>query len=228
MEASQGVDIVFQAQPFPALQDYGHIAVLPQEIMEGAELELLALLAAGVGKELQNLQFSCLIGDGLAGSRGEEDALGASRAYLVDYAADDIINWSVDEHGNYEWVVIRTKLLRKDRVEDPEWRVETQWTYYDKQTFRVFRKTNEAHVSLVDEGIHGLAKLDRVPLFPLRIPEGLWMLNRAGLLQLEHFNKSNALSWALTMGLFAMPVVYRTIGRSGSAPTRRQNSSRLH
>ncbi|HLH40491.1 MAG TPA: hypothetical protein VKX39_15175, partial [Bryobacteraceae bacterium] len=27
-------------------------------------------------------------------------------------------------------------------------------------------------------------------------------------LQLEHFNKSNALGWALTMGLFAMPVVY--------------------
>ena len=34
------------------------------------------------------------------------------------------------------------------------------------------------------------------------------MLNRAGSLQLEHFNKSNALAWALTMGLFAMPVVY--------------------
>jgi hypothetical protein len=28
------------------------------------------------------------------------------------------------------------------------------------------------------------------------------------LLQLEHFNKSNALSWALTMGLFATPVIY--------------------
>jgi hypothetical protein len=60
----------------------------------------------------------------------------------------------------------------------------------------------------VDEGTHALAKLNRVPLFDLRIPEGMWMLNRAGLLQLEHFNKSNALSWALTMGLFAMPVVY--------------------
>jgi hypothetical protein len=33
-------------------------------------------------------------------------------------------------------------------------------------------------------------------------------MNKAGLLQLEHFNKSNALSWALTMGLFAMPVIY--------------------
>jgi hypothetical protein len=38
--------------------------------------------------------------------------------------------------------------------------------------------------------------------------EGLWLMNRAGLLQLEHFNKSNALGWALTMGLFASPVVY--------------------
>jgi hypothetical protein len=47
-----------------------------------------------------------------------------------------------------------------------------------------------------------------VPLFGLRIPEGLWMLNRSGSLQLEHFNKSNALSWAMTMGLFSMPVVY--------------------
>jgi hypothetical protein len=33
-------------------------------------------------------------------------------------------------------------------------------------------------------------------------------MNKAALLQLEHFNKSNALSWALTMSLFAMPVVY--------------------
>jgi hypothetical protein len=61
---------------------------------------------------------------------------------------------------------------------------------------------------LVDQGTHGLAKLAQVPLFGMRIPEGLWMLNRAGSLQLEHFNKSNALGWALTMGLFAMPVVY--------------------
>jgi hypothetical protein len=40
------------------------------------------------------------------------------------------------------------------------------------------------------------------------VPEGLWLMNKAALLQLEHFNKSNALSWALTMGLFSMPVIY--------------------
>lgn len=33
-------------------------------------------------------------------------------------------------------------------------------------------------------------------------------MRKAAQVQVEHFNKSNALSWALTMGLFAMPVVY--------------------
>jgi len=47
-----------------------------------------------------------------------------------------------------------------------------------------------------------------VPLVELRVSEGLWLLNKAASLQLEHFNKSNALGWALTMGLFAMPVIY--------------------
>jgi len=141
------------------------------------------------------------------GTRAEEDASGASRAYLVEYGADDVINWSLDEYGNFEWVVIRTKQIKKDRVEDPDWRTETKWAYYDKRTYRIYCE-DEGKAVLIDQGTHGLAKLGQTPLFALRIPEGLWMLNRAGSLQLEHFNKSNALSWALTMGLFAMPVVY--------------------
>jgi hypothetical protein len=63
-------------------------------------------------------------------------------------------------------------------------------------------------VRLVDEGVHGLAGQNRVPVFPLQVSEGLWLMNKAALLQLEHFNKSNALAWALTMGLFASPVIY--------------------
>ena len=49
---------------------------------------------------------------------------------------------------------------------------------------------------------------DRVPVFEIRVSDGLWLANKIALLQLEHFNKSNALGWALTMGLFAMPVIY--------------------
>ena len=70
------------------------------------------------------------------GTRGEEDALGASLAYLVDYAADDLINWNLDNRGSFEWVVLRTRSLKKDRVEDTNWQIETRWLYYDRQTFR--------------------------------------------------------------------------------------------
>ena len=38
---------------------------------------------------------------------------GFSRAYLVDYRADQVINWERDEQGRYEWVVLRTKEQRR-------------------------------------------------------------------------------------------------------------------
>jgi len=147
-----------------------------------------------------------------AETRAEEDEQGASRAYLVSYAADELINWSHDEHGHYEWVVLRTESLRKDKIEDAAWIKQTRWVYYDKQHYRIYERREEGtgggRIEVVAEGRHGLARQARVPLLELRVSEGLWLVNKAGSLQLEHFNKSNALGWALTMGLFAMPVVY--------------------
>ena len=65
------------------------------------------------------------------------------------------------------------------------------------------RRAKAKQIELIDEGRHGLAALKRVPVFQLKVSDGLWLMNKAALLQLEHFNKSNALAWALTMGLFA-------------------------
>jgi hypothetical protein len=147
--------------------------------------------------------------DSPALTRAEEDASGRSRAYLVDYAAEEVINWNYDPQGGLDWVVIRTSCLQQSKVTDAQWEKETRWIYYDRENFRMFRKAGEASpMELIDEGRHGLATLRRVPMFRMKVTEGLWLLNKAALLQLEHFNKSNALSWALTMGLFATPVVY--------------------
>jgi hypothetical protein len=146
------------------------------------------------------------------GTRAEEDERGASRAYLVSYSADELINWSHDDRGQYQWVVLRTQSLRKDKLEDAAWLKQTRWVYYDKEKYRIYEQAEEGgrqgRVEVVAEGRHGLAKQARVPLVELHVSEGLWLLNKAASLQLEHFNKSNALGWALTMGLFAMPVVY--------------------
>lgn len=146
---------------------------------------------------------------GPAATRAEEDASGRSRAYLVNYGPDEVINWSYDETGQMEWVVIRTSCLQQSKVTDAKWEQETRWIYYDRENFKIYRQTGESKpVELLDEGRHGFAALQRVPVFRMKVSEGLWLTNKAALLQLEHFNKSNALSWALTMGLFATPVIY--------------------
>jgi hypothetical protein len=144
-------------------------------------------------------------------TRADEDALGRSRAYLMSYTADEVINWSVDEKGEYEWVVIRTSCLKQDSVRSFGWKTETRWIYYDRERFEIYERRDSADrqgVELVDEGRHGFAGIGRVPVFEIRVSSGLWLTNKIALLQLEHFNKSNALGWALTMGLFATPVVY--------------------
>ena len=144
-------------------------------------------------------------------NRAEEDAIGLSRAYLLEYSAEELINWSNDENGHYEWVVLRRRQRRQPDVERAEVVEETYWYYFDKQEYRVYRREkqgSESYTELLSQGFHGLAKVNRVPLFTMRVSDGLWLMNKAGQVQLEHFNKSNALSWAITMGLFAMPVIY--------------------
>jgi hypothetical protein len=143
-------------------------------------------------------------------NRAEEDASGAARAYLVEYPAESLINWSLDSRGNYEWIVLRSTNARKDDANDAEYRTETIWRYYDKTSYRILRCTDakKGDIQEIGRGFHALANQQRVPLFETRVTEGLWLMNKAALLQLEHFNKSNALSWALSMGLFAAPVVY--------------------
>lgn len=145
-------------------------------------------------------------------SRAEEEATGRSRAYLVDYRPDEVINWAYGDDGRLDWIVLRTSHIRQAQVGDSEWKKETRWIYYDREKYKIYRKVDSAdekrEAELEDEGRHGLASQCRVPVFELAVSDGLWLVNKAGLLQLEHFNKSNALSWALTMGLFATPVIY--------------------
>lgn len=180
------------------------------------------------GTRLSNFFRQCLIDALIAGrshilidfprvaavakNRAEEDAVGLSRAYLIRYQAEDLINWSVDEQGEYEWVVLRQSLRRQQSVNSSEVVDETYWYYYDRSEYRTYRKIgnnrDSADITLISQGAHALIRQQRVPLVNLAVSDGLWLMNKAAHLQLEHFNKSNALGWAITMGLFAMPVIY--------------------
>lgn len=142
----------------------------------------------------------------------EEDRIGTSRAYLSHCPPEQLINWGTDERGDFEWVVLRTQFDRQPSLQAGPRVKQTRWIYYDRRRFQIFRAIDAdgrpGVPELECEGDHAMAAQGRVPLFALRVPEGLWLMNKAGLLQLEHFNKSNALAWALTLGLFATPVIY--------------------
>lgn len=143
------------------------------------------------------------------GSRAEEEALGLSRGYLCEYPAESVINWQRDERGEFEWVVLRGERLV---AEGPALKMVRQWIRYDRQGYQLYRQEVRGERApapeLVGEGLHGLARVGRVPVFEFLMGDGMWLMNKAATLQLEHFNKSNALSWALTMGLFSLPVIY--------------------
>jgi hypothetical protein len=155
-----------------------------------------------------------------AQTRAEEDAVGKSRAYLAPYSPLDLRNWKTDSRGAFEWVLLRTEQSFQEAFDRPEMVTEERWTYYDRTQYRVYARRKGADrrggsatpqgdgVVLVEEGLHGLAGVEQVPLVRMSVSDGLWLGNKAALLQQEHFNKANALSWALHMGLFAMPVIY--------------------
>ena len=144
-------------------------------------------------------------------SRAEEDQAGLSRAYLVQYPAEQLIDWERNDDGDFKWVVLELPVW-EDARKGPQARTRRRFVRYDQTSYTLYEriegKGREAADVVLDEGRHGFAGLNRVPLFELDFSSTMWLMNRAAPIQLEHFNKSNGLGWALTMGLFAMPVVY--------------------
>ena len=145
---------------------------------------------------------------GPVANQAEEDALGFSRAYLTGFTPEQMVNWAYDEVGRFDWVVFRQERLVPRLETKPEWVKEQRWYVFGKREYRLFRSFGTETPQLVDEGLHGFAALNQVPVFEMKVSDGMWLMNKAALLQLEHFNKSNAQAWAISMGLFAMPVIY--------------------
>lgn len=145
---------------------------------------------------------------GKASNQAEEDAMGFSRAYLTGFTPEHMVNWALDEVGRFEWVVFKQERLVPRGIANGGWETETRWYFFSKLNYRQYRAYGTGRPEVIAEGPHGFAALNQVPVYALTISDGLWLMNKAALLQLEHFNKSNAQAWAISMGLFAMPVIY--------------------
>lgn len=135
--------------------------------------------------------------------------------YLVRYEPTQVYNWKEDARGNLEWVVFATTTLEADFLEAPKYI--DRWYYFDRAEYRVYeadRPENQdgydekAVAKMITRGPHALAKVGRVPVRRLTVPDGYWFGNKTLLPSRELLNAVNALGWGLMMGCYAMPIFY--------------------
>ena len=147
-------------------------------------------------------------------NRAEEKKLGLDRAYLVPFKKNQLIDWQLDELGNFEWVKFQICDTYRKSFDTPL--VEKyRWYIYTKEFFQIFeyeedenskKKTEDvAEATLMDQGFHSTP--GKVPIIDISVPQGLWVMNKLASVQLELFNLDNALAWQEYQGHYAMPII---------------------
>ncbi|MDI3282124.1 hypothetical protein [Polyangium sp. 15x6] len=144
-------------------------------------------------------------------TRDEWVARGLDRARLCPVDADAVHDWECDPTtGDYAWVKTFSHRFFRPSPAAETLCIDT-WTIYDAEGVEVYelrydpkkRPKGDTEVPLVASYPHGFP---RVPILSLRMPEGLWLLDRAADAQVEHFRLSAALGWSLRRSAYAMGV----------------------
>lgn len=142
-------------------------------------------------------------------SRLEEEAFGADRGYLTAIHPTDVINWESADDGRMTRMTVRLAGDDKQSLFGGVKGTSRYLIYTETEYFIVEDDASQdQRLRLVEQGLHCCAEENRLPVFDITLSDGLWLMNKAAHLQMEHFNKSNSLSWSLGMALYATPVVY--------------------
>lgn len=145
-------------------------------------------------------------------SKAEWREQGLGDAILKPLDREALLDWGVDESGAMLWCVICNSETYRPRPGAKQI-VRTTWRIYDQTTVTVYRH-ERAHdepldpskeAALVEQYPHGFRE---IPLVTLRVPVGLWVANRIESPQREHFQLSNANTWAIRKTCYATPVFY--------------------
>lgn len=124
----------------------------------------------------------------------------------------DVLDWETGDDGQLDWAITYSCEYKRP---DPSMArsIKTErWRLYTRDMVRTYelvgdpkkrKVTSATEVPLVDERPH---RFTRVPLIPVRLPAGLWVMARCADAQVEHFRQSSALSWATRQACYPMAV----------------------
>jgi len=136
---------------------------------------------------------------------------GLGCATLRAVEPDDVLDWETDGDGLLLWAITHTKEARRDDPRAARLAVTETWRIYDRENVETFqvtydpKKPPKATDEIPSTGARP-HRFPRVPLVQLRLPDGLWLLNRTAEAQEEHFRLSAALSWAMRRACYPMAV----------------------
>lgn len=147
-----------------------------------------------------------------AETRADWEARGLDRVRLCHLDPAAVINWECDSYGALEFAVTYSEVYKQKDPRVARTEVTRTWMIYDNEfveTFSITYDPKKRTLRPKDE-IPSLGKVPhrftRIPLLHLRLPPGLWLMNRAADAQIEHFRLSAALSWALKRTAYPMAI----------------------
>jgi len=159
---------------------------------------------------------------------------GLGRARLTAIDSSDVFDWSVDSYGEFAWIITHSKEVRRDDPRQEKLLTTETWKLYDAETVETFQVVYDANQKPKDkDNIPSISKVPhkfpRVPFVQLRLPPGLWLLNRAADAQVEHFRLANALSWSIKRTAYPMAIFKSQSSgdEKGSAPLPRSGAGNL-
>ena len=149
-------------------------------------------------------------------TRADEDASGASRAYLFEVPCEQLLDWERDKFGNFRWAVLYRCRQERDTPaavrgaakvhEFKVWTLEggvAVWRLFAFTETTDNKLLDETDFPVVDQGATGF---EVIPLMMLELADGLWMGNKIGCIQREHHARRSALIAAMNKSLVAIPV----------------------
>jgi hypothetical protein len=187
---------------------------------DGAGQDLAAIMRdAGMEVMLHRraylaVRFPRVLADPAAATLQQQIAAGEYAAQLYLLRAADVDDWACDERGELLWL----RIHRKDSVRSFPWKEpDTErhiWTYVTSEALYEYRAEFPRDKPPPDKDLIALTggqpqlhNLGAIPIIPVTIPEGLWIMERLAETVIELFNRQASLAWHLDQMAFAMLVI---------------------
>lgn len=156
----------------------------------------------------------------------EEARAGASRAYVFEVPAEQLVDWEYDEHGGFDWVILERVIMRRASPAETRDLLVEEFKVWTKENgiarWELFRTPAHKPSQRIGDDVDvprvdgGATTFRQIPLLELQMPPGLWVGNKLGSLAREHFQRRSGLNAAENKSLFAIPFV--KLGPEVTAP----------